>query len=70
MKKTNAIKTKTISFTEEYSDVYDYLIKQANASRYVCELIRADMRGDNKLKENIKTVIEEVLREKQLDKQK
>lgn len=68
MKEVKVIKTKTISFTEEYMDEYKHLIKQGNASRYVCDLIRADMRGDNKLKENLKTVIEEVLREKQLDK--
>lgn len=36
-------KTKPISFKREYWNVYDYLMKQGNASRYVIDLIIADM---------------------------
>lgn len=65
------IKTKTISFTEEYIEEYKHVIKQSNASRYVCELVRADMSNndsDNFLKQSIKTLVEEILKEKQTEK--
>ncbi len=34
------IKSKMISFTEDYHEEYYFLKKQGNASRLVCELVR------------------------------
>jgi hypothetical protein len=56
--------TKTISFPSEYEKEYQYLVKQDNASRYVCKLIREDMEGKKNLKELIKETVEEVLKDK------
>lgn len=36
---------KSISFTDEYKDEYEYVMNMKNASRYICELIRNDMRS-------------------------
>lgn len=36
----------TISFSQEYMDVYDFLKVQKNASRYVCKAIREKIDGN------------------------
>ena len=52
------VRNKTISFTKEYRDVYDYLDSLDNASRYVCRLVKADMTGEN-LDDRIRRIISE-----------
>lgn len=36
---------KSISFTDEYKEEYEYVMSIKNASKYVCELIRNDMKS-------------------------
>lgn len=38
------IGVKSLSFTDEYKEEYLHFLKQFNRSRYVCELIREDMK--------------------------
>lgn len=38
------LKVKSFSFKEEYFKEYWYVFNMKNASEYVCELIRADMK--------------------------
>lgn len=35
---------KSLSFTDEYKNECYYFLRQPNRSRYVCELIREDMK--------------------------
>lgn len=46
----------TISFSKEYQDVYQFLNCQQNASKVVCEIIRA-----HKTKDNLEATVEKVL---------
>lgn len=39
---------KTISFMEEHKEVLEYLDDKGNASRYIIDLIKADMQGHKK----------------------
>lgn len=44
-------KTKGISFSKDYEKEYEYVMKIKDASKYICELIRADLRQKNKTTE-------------------
>lgn len=41
-------KVKGISFSEDYKEEYDYVMSIKGASKYICELIRKDLRQKNK----------------------
>ena len=60
---------KTISFKEEYFEELDFLNKQQNSSKYICELIRKDMNARN-TPENIAKEISELLMQAEMLKEK
>jgi hypothetical protein len=38
----------TISFSKEFEDVYNFLNEKENSSKYICEVIRREMKSDKK----------------------
>lgn len=57
-------KTKNLSFREDDMDVYEFLCDKKNASGYIIDLIREDMKMNNKetLKDEVKReVLEELM---------
>lgn len=38
------VAVRSVSFTEEYEEEFNYFIKKPNRSRYICELIREDIK--------------------------
>lgn len=53
---------KSISFTEEYFDVLEYLNTKRNASDYICQLLKKDMEGKiENIDDKVKKAIQEHL---------
>lgn len=55
------MKTKSISISKEYEKEYEYLLSQPNASRYVLELIRNDMKKaieDKSIVDTVRSILE------------
>lgn len=44
-------KTKGISFSKDYEKEYEYVMKIKDASKYICELIKTDLKKKNKTTE-------------------
>jgi hypothetical protein len=58
-----ATKTKTISFTDEYMHIKDYLDNLDNASRYICRLVQKDMEDSKTpLPDLIRGILDEQLK--------
>lgn len=60
--KTNKL---SISFSEHYNDVYQYLKTKPNISLFVCELVRNEMNNNThpELESKIKELVKKVLKE-------
>lgn len=54
----------TISFSKEFRDVYELLKNKSSVSRYICELVREQMKGDG-LESRIEKVVSRMLGQKQ-----
>lgn len=59
------MKTKklSISFSEHYNDVYQYLKTKPNISLFVCELVRNENNKSSELDSKIEELIKKVLKE-------
>lgn len=58
------MKTKklSISFSEHYNDIYQYLKTKHNISLYICELVRAEMNNKNTSNVELEAKIEELIK--------
>ncbi|AGX43892.1 hypothetical protein [Clostridium saccharobutylicum] len=58
------MKTKklSISFSEHYNDIYQYLKTKHNISLYICELVRAEMNNKNITNAELEAKIEELIK--------
>lgn len=57
----------SISFSEKYTNIYEYLKTKDNISSYICELIKKDLDGPNEdeiLVAKIEEVVERMLKDK------
>lgn len=48
---------KSISFKDEYSEEFNFLISQSNPSQFVCELIREHMNSSDNFEQRVKEVL-------------
>jgi len=59
-----ATKTKTISFTDEYMHIKEYLDGLDNASRYLCRLVQKDIdESSMPLSELVRSIVSEQLKD-------
>lgn len=58
------MKTKklSISFSEHYNDVYEFLKTKHNVSLYICELIREEINNKNNTNQELEAKIEELIK--------
>lgn len=49
--------TKSISFKGSYKEQYDFLMSQDNPSRFVCELIKKHMEGEDDFESRVKDIL-------------
>lgn len=60
---------KSISFKDEYSEEFNFLISQSNPSQFVCELIREHMNSSDNFEQRVKEVLLKYLGEQQFNHQ-
>lgn len=58
----------SISFSEHYIDIYNYLIKKENISNFICQLVKSEMTSKDtynlELQNQIEKIIEKILKNK------
>lgn len=60
----------SISFSEHYIEIYNYLKAKENISNFICQLVRSEMTAkdtvDVELQTKIEEIIEKILKDKNL----
>jgi hypothetical protein len=57
-----ATKKISISFSEPYLDVYKFLKSQDNASNYICQLVRSQIRNKDTINPELEAKVEELIK--------
>lgn len=57
-----ATKKMSISFSEPYLDVYEFLKAQDNSSYYICQLIRSHINDKDTINPKLETKVEELIK--------
>ena len=58
----------SVSFSKNYEDVYEFLIKKPNISQFICEVIKAKMLEDEdrSLEEQVEKILDRLIAERGL----
>lgn len=57
-----ATKKMSISFSEPYLDIYEYLKSQDNASYYICQLVRSHINNKDGINPELEIKVEELIK--------
>ncbi len=55
------MRTRSISISNDYDDVWMHLKNQPNVSRYVCDLIRRDIKNELNFEDKVRKIVEELI---------